>query len=200
MYRKAIIVMAMWILGCIGSTGVTTEPGEADHEALRALLRDVTAAINAYDIGRLDGLLTKEFSFTTSDQSVLTSRQQMKEYWDTLFNGDMAPLSALKLEPEADILTTFLNDTTGICRGHAKEAFTLASGEELAFDSAWTAVVVKEDGKWKLSTVHAGIHFFENPVITKLRAAGKTMAVGSALVGGVIGFLIARFFPSRKPS
>lgn len=138
---------------------------ETDHAALRALLKTVTTAINAQDVKTLEDSLSKNFVFTTVDQTVLTNRAGVTAYYDRMFRAADAPLKKMEIKPQADILTQFIAPDAGYCYGSSVESYTLKEGKIFTFHTRWTAVVIREDGQWKAAALHAGINFLDNPVL-----------------------------------
>lgn len=166
-------------------------PREADHEALRGLRQKAIDAFNRLDLDTLTSCLARDFVFTTIDGTVLTNRDGMKTYYDSMFEGENAPLASIKIEPEASILTRFIDGNTGLNYGTAKEMYTLTDGNVVTLQSNWTATVVKEGEEWKISAIQIGVNILENPILAKVKSAGKLTAVLARLAGLVGGFLIS---------
>ena len=139
---------------------------EADHEALRQVMKKATAAINAQDVAALTACLAKDFVFVTIDQTVITNQQGIAAYYDRMLKGKDAPLAALKIKPEADVLTRFVDTNAGYCYGSSVDAYTLKDKRVFTLDVRWSALVVKEDGQWKAAAIHTGVDLLDNPVLT----------------------------------
>lgn len=138
---------------------------EADHEALRYVMERATAAINGWDVAALAANLTKDFVFVSIDQTVITNQQGIAAYYDRMFTGKDAPLASLKITPEADILTRFVDSNAGYCYGKSIDAYTLKDQRVFTLNVRWTALVVKEDGQWKAASIHTGVDVLDNPVL-----------------------------------
>lgn len=138
----------------------------ADHAALRVLMTNTTQAINAGDLDKLNGCFAKEFVFTAVDQTVLTNAASVKTYFDAMVKTKGSPVSSFKMTPSADILTRFIGDNAGYCYGQSDDEYTIRRNKRhIVIHSRWTALVVKEDGQWKIAAVHAGVDFLDNPVL-----------------------------------
>lgn len=186
---KPTNILVLFLLLTAGSLGAQeTDPAqEAEHDALRALTAEVTQAINSQNIDHLGKYLAEEFVFTAVDQTVLTDVESIKQYYDGMLNADDSLVSSLQIAPEADILTRFLDVNTGYCYGTSEDTYTVrSSGQRVTMPSRWTALVVKENGQWKIKTVHAGANFMDNPVIDSLRL----LAWRNQLIAAVIGILL----------
>jgi ketosteroid isomerase-like protein len=160
------------LIGCVTSTTLAAvclaqaPDREADHEALRQVLKKATAAINANDVTALSDCLVKDFAFVTIDQTVITDLQGISAYYDRMLKGKDAPLAAMRSKPEADILTRFVGDNAGYCYGRSSDTFTLKDKRVFTLDVRWSALVVKQDGQWKAALIHTGVDLLDNPVLT----------------------------------
>jgi ketosteroid isomerase-like protein len=139
---------------------------DADHEALRQVMKKATAAINAQDVSALATCLAKEFVFVPVDQTVITNQQGIAVYFERMLTGKDAPLASLKVKPEADMLTRFVDANAGYCYGTSVDAYTLKDKRIFTLTVRWSALVVKEDGQWKAATIHTGVDLLDNPVLT----------------------------------
>ena len=191
-----VLVLGTTVIQPVFGAGKAS-PREADHEALRGLRQKAIDAFNRLDLDTLASCLAREFVFTTIDGTVLTSKEGMKSYYDSMFEAENAPLASINIEPEASILTRFIDGNTGLNYGTAKEMYTLSDGNVVTLQSNWTATVVKEGEEWKISAIQIGVNILENPILAKVKSAGKLTAVLAGLAGLVGGFLIS-FVVRRK--
>ncbi len=164
------VSVAIWLaLLATGSRMAAQEAGidrEADHAALRALMSDVKASIDSRDTDALAACLARQFVFTAVNQTVLTNAASIAEFYTKMLTGEKSLVKTMTLHPSADILTRFIDDNTGYCYGRSDDVYTLRrTGRTVVMPSRWTAVVVKEDGKWKIAAVHTGVNFLDNPVL-----------------------------------
>jgi uncharacterized protein (TIGR02246 family) len=168
------------------------DPHAADHEALRALRNKVATAIDQQDAKTLATCLAKDFSFTTVNQKVATKPEQIQGIFDEFFKGPTSIIASLKTNPEADGLTRFLDDHTGIATGTSKDTYVLKSGKTVVLNERWSATVVKEGGEWKVASAHVGVDLLDNPLLAAAAGFWKLTAL-VALVGGLlVGFLAGR--------
>ncbi len=136
-----------------------------DHSELRTLKTKVTKAINNRDINTLRSYFTKEFSFTTIDQTVITNEKELQSYYDKMFVGEDAIVESLTIEVAADIETRFTSEKTGYNYGSTIETYKLKSGKSTVVNSRWSACIVKEEGQWKIASAHTGVNFMDNPYL-----------------------------------
>jgi uncharacterized protein (TIGR02246 family) len=170
---------------------------EADHTALRALMADVTQAVNNQDVDKMASCFTKDFVFTTVDQSILTNTASIKEYYDRMLRQKDSPVTNYEVVPKAAVLTVFLDANTGYCYGTSDDIYTLRrNGRKVPMTCRWTATVVKENGIWKMATAHAGVDVLNNPVLDSITLSmwrNILMAGGIGILVGIgVGIVAAR--------
>jgi ketosteroid isomerase-like protein len=177
---------------------LASEPRESDHTELRSLMNDVTVAMNERDVLRLTKSLAREFSVTTVDQKTLTSTKQLEDYFEKTFNSPNSLVTDFKIAPQADVLTKFMGETSGFCYGENLESYTMRDGRKVEMKSRWTAALIKEDGRWKIAAVHAGVNFLDNPLVHKLGSAVTRSTALGFVVGAVVMLLVSFVFRKLK--
>jgi ketosteroid isomerase-like protein len=199
-YLKRLSLVLALITGIGGSVRALAadDSRDADHAALRALRDKVATAIGQQDLKALASCFTKEFAFTTVNQTVVTNEAQLQEFFDRMFRSKDAIVTSMKTEPKADILTHFIDANTGICYGTTKDTYTMKSGEVVEMNVRWSATVVKEQGAWKIALAHAGTDFLENPVTDGMKGLAKKVGLVAGLGGLLAGFLMGRFLCRRQ--
>ena len=121
--------------------------------------------MNAGDMKELRTSLAKEFTFITSDQTVLTDLAGIVAYWDKMFKNESSPVASMTSTFSADILTKFTGPNTGYCRGTSKDIYTLKNKRKIAIENTWSAMLTKEQGARKIRPAHVGVNFRDNPVL-----------------------------------
>lgn len=165
-YLRTILFIIICIIANLSYSADMSPDVEAKHQALRVLKQNVVDALNRQDIDKLLTYFSEPFAFTTVTQEVLTSKDAVKDYYHRMLVSDDSPIKAFTVKPEADILTHFLNDNIGYCYGTSNDSYTLQkNGRTIEMKSRWSAVVVKENNQWKISVVHLGVDFTNNPIL-----------------------------------
>lgn len=164
--KKSIVLSGMVALLCLGQLGVAADSDRAtDHNALRALRDQVELSINTGNMEQLRSCLAKDFTFITSDQTVLTNWTAVAAYWDGLFKNADSPIKAMKTTFTADILTQFQGPDSGYCHGTSRDVYTLNNDRRITLTNIWSALLVKEPDGWKIRAAHVAVNFLDNPVL-----------------------------------
>ena len=166
LYKVMTILAALLLTTGVMAANETKDAREVDHAALRVLMTDTVEAINGQDMDALAACFTDDFVFTTIDQTVLATPEEIKDYYERMLNNEESPISGFSMTPSPDIPTVFLDDQTGFCYGTSDDAYTLRKNKRVIhMTSKWTATVVKVDGQWKIATAHSGVDVMDNPLI-----------------------------------
>lgn len=193
-------LMAMAFAVCMLGSGIAagaekSAQDKRDHEELRALLKTFTEAFNSRQIEPLVPYLHKDFTVTMVTQDLITTPQEMRTYLDNKFAGPAALLKDVRIQPEPDIPTVFIQGRIGINRGGSTDTYTLRDGRVFVLKTRWTGTALKEGGKWKVLNAHIGVNFVDNPVldaVEKLKWAWAAVAGVIGLAVGVLGTLLLK--------
>jgi hypothetical protein len=191
----------LWLAACVFGSGVAVaqtapDPRDGDHEALRALMRTATEAVNTRKFDLLAPRLHAGFTVIAVDSTKLVGVDAFRTYWNGLFDGPDAPLIAMETRPVADELTFFLGDSVGVVYGTSEDTFTFRKnavfkeGEKRSMKTRWSAAVVKEGDAWKLVNVHFSTNPFDNPMLDAATGAVKRTAVLAGVAGLLLGLLL----------
>jgi ketosteroid isomerase-like protein len=170
------------------------EPNAEIHNALRALKARLVAAMNKNDIDGILAELHPNVIVTWQNAEVSRGHKGVREYLERMTRGPHAAVRGYHGEFEADDLTTLYGDKSGIAFGNSTERFDLVGGKSFTLHGRWSATLVKENGRWLLSSVHASSNLFDNPLVS---AAKKALYAG-VLISFVVALLIGWFIGRRS--
>lgn len=189
------VMLAVVTLGLAAPTFAEEKRGQ-DHEQLRTLLKLGAEALTTRKVEPMLPYLHPEFVVVTVDNRKLKGVTELQQYWNEVFNGKTPLLKSMVSRPEADQLTTFLDDNSGIVYGTSNDRYTFVDGDVRDMSTRWSAVVQKDGKIWKLVSIHFSTNVLNNPVVDAAKSAAKRAAIIAAAfglaVGLVIGFLLWR--------
>lgn len=195
----AILLAIVWTAASFASLALAEDRHE-DHEALRALLKQSVSALNSGNIEALRGYTVPDVLVTTAEQHRSNSFDEFKKYYDGLFSGPDASLTKVSFQPVADDLTRFISENVGVVTGTSNDSYTFQDGEVRSMATRWTGTLVKEGGQWKIASFHFGVNFTENPVVDAMKSFILKAAIGSGLIGLILGFLVAKASMRKRAS
>ncbi|MBL8297632.1 MAG: hypothetical protein JNN30_04710 [Rhodanobacteraceae bacterium] len=203
--------MAAWLVlavcmfvGGLAVAQTAPDPREADHEALRALMRTATEAVNTRKFDLLAPRLHAGFTVIAVDNTKLVGIDAFRTYWNGLFDGPNAPLIAVESKPVADELTLFLGENTGVVYGTSDDTFTFRKnsvfkeGEKRSMKTRWSATVAKDGEVWKLVNVHFSANAFDNPMLDAAAGIVTRTAALAGVAGLVLGLLLTGLLRRRR--
>ncbi len=191
---RQLLALALFVFIFSASPAFSGER-DADHEALRGIMKTSSEALNAGDFDKLAPVLSsKNLTVVTVDNQKFKNLADFKAYWEKTFTGPTAVLKSVKVEPTADAASEFIGENVGIADGTSKETYTFRDGDVRDMTTRWTAVLEKEEGNWKISQIHFSANILDNPVLSAAqRAAGGNIflpaGIGFALGALIIGLL-----------
>lgn len=160
----------------------------ADHEALRRLKADATAAVNQRDYAAAQRILHRPFMATLITQDSFTDFDPLKAYFESLYTRDFNRIARIAMTAEADDYSQIYQGTFALTKGPTREHYELADGRVFDIAGRWTAVSIKDGADWKLLAVHTGTNFLDNPVLHAVERSVLWFGAGGLALGLMLGF------------
>ncbi len=183
----------------VASVCASAAEREGDHEKLRTLLKNVTAAVNSMDFDALSRAFADRFTFVTVDQKAFHSIPELRAHFDDLFRGEKPLLTKIEFKPKAEALTEFVGDSLGLSEGTSEDTYYFTDGDTRTMKSRWSATVVKSGEDWKILALHMGADILTNPAMEAAKQAALRLAIVGALGGLIVGAVGAAFALRRSP-
>ena len=175
----------------------TTQP-VTDPDPIKAinLLRtDMVDSFNKGDVDRLLSHVDTDVVVTWQNGEVCRGPQSVRAYYDKMMSGPSPIVSKLSVAPVVE--DRHIYGDWAVSWGNLGDEYVLSDGSSFKFDSRFTATVARRGEVWKVTSFHASVNAFDNPIIKLAeKKVGIWVGVGGAvmglLVGGIIGVVIAR--------
>jgi len=168
----------------------------ADHAALLSLFPLVTAALNTQKLDDLAPLLAPGASLTFVDQSVAHDVPELKATFARWLNAS-SDLAGVTFVPLIDRPAQIIGDTA-LVTGTSRDLYHLKDGNTLTVPARWSATLLRQDGAWRLASLHCGANLVDNPILDIALMRAKQSAVhliwlvtASALLAGLVVGLFA---------
>jgi len=198
MRRILLVVLCMffWLTPVVSWAEVVRQ---ADHEALKGLLKITQQAFNTANFDLMKAHIAKDsFTVVTIDGNKFVSLDAFRNYWNDILKKNKTGLHRIEVNPVADAPTEFLAENVGICHGTSNDKYYFTTGDARTMPERWTAIVLKEGGNWKVSRIIFSANILDNPVLTGTKEAMQNFVMWAALVGLVIGALGMWLFRCKK--
>lgn len=172
-----------------------TDP-EITHDEIRRLRDDILAALQRGDIDAVLPHLHPNVIFTPMNNEVARGPQGVKAYFEKMMTGPDRVVEEMQLNMEVDRLTD-LYGNTGIASGSSNDFYRLTSGPRFNVPTRWTCSLVRENGRWLITSFHSSVDAFDNPILTLQKRATALPMVGLGILAGLafgllLGFLVWR--------
>jgi hypothetical protein len=170
-----------------GSSSSSSAPSEAEVEQFRTWLVD---AWNKQDVEQILTQVTRDIVVTWQDGSVSQGKDNVRKYIEAKSKGPNSVVQRVTAKPVVDGRKYFQDQI--FSWGHMNDVFVLRQdGVELPFDSRFSAVLVRQEGKLLLAGIHFSVNVFDNPVQTLAMKQTRNFAGGAGVLVGVLSVLIA---------
>lgn len=168
-------------------------PGENPaHQELRAVRDGLLAAINRDDNAATLAHLHTNVVITWHNAEVSRGHAGVRAYHERVMTGPGKLVARFTCGATVDELTILYPGDTGICFGSTDEHFQLAHGGELKLTGRWTATLLRENGRWLITSLHVSANLFDNPLLTVAKKSGGYVAGAVLLVGVGVGWRLGR--------
>lgn len=168
-----------------------TPQEEAEHEAIRGLRAVYEQAIRENRVDLLAPHVHPEFTGVMVTGRQVYSFDEVRAYWQDIRNliGEGGTYTTT-LKPE---WSTIVGDLA-LARGTTDDVVVTGEGDEFRFQSFWTAVLQKHEGRWKIRRMQGSMDPIGNPFVREFaqRAVTRT-AIGAGLLGLLVGVAVMAF-------
>ncbi len=193
-------LISLLLLALFTAQPSTADEREADHEALREIMKISSEALNSGNLDLLKPVLSREFfSIVTVDSQRFDSLEAFSAYWNQLFGGESALIERIEVDPTADSKTEFIAENVGVVGGTSTEKYHFTDGDVIPMQTRWSAVVIKEGDGWKLARIHFSANILDNPLLDLAQQKMIQLVIAGILAGLIAGLVLMGIF-RRKTS
>jgi ketosteroid isomerase-like protein len=197
---KTIFALATFMLFIVHSTNAQTTQAVKDPDptqAINTMRGELVDAFNKGDLDRLLSHLDDDVVVTWQNAEVCRGPKAVKAYYDRMMSGPDRIVSRLTSNPVVDDRHVY--GDWAVSWGNLHDEYALNDGSTFKFDSRFTATIAKRGDAWKITSFHASVNAFENPILGIAAKKGGTWGgVLGALVGLVAGALIGTLLKRRR--
>ncbi len=192
-----VLIFLMVSSICINTVAQETAENKADHDELRAMLKEGEKAINDGNIDALLKFFHPDANVIFPNMQVADGSDKIRDYYTRMFDKNNPVLQDISTKATVDV-TSEIYGNTAVAYGSLLTKYSFTGGMELELPAKWTITLVKIDGLWKVVSLQFTGNLFDNPLLTKASASSKYFGIGGLIVGFVIGFFVFRFFRKKK--
>ena len=204
LHRRAQLIFAMVLLAAVSIAHGQATQGVTEPDAMKAinLLRtELVDSFNKGDVNRLLSHLDPDVVVTWQNGEVCRGPQAVKAYHERMMTGPNHVVARLSANPVVDDRHVY--GDWAVSWGNLHDDYELNDGSKFKFDSRFTATIARRGNEWKVTSFHASVNAFDNPILSVAEKKAATWvgvigAVVGVVVGGAIGWAMSR--RNKKPS
>jgi hypothetical protein len=167
------------------------DPHAQDRLQLRSILEESQRGINTQDIQLFTKHIAPEARVTFLNGEVVQGPQGVQDYFKRMVGNDPnAVLSQYQTKADVVDLARFYGADVAVANGTMHDVFTPKARGVFEFDSKWSASFAKQDGVWKIVSLHFSTNAFNNALTEELKAKMMQSAVLSGLTVAIVMIVI----------
>ena len=184
--------VAALLLG-LASTSILAQddPHAEDRKLFLNYLATIEAALNEGAIDKVTPLMRDDVVVTFVNAEVTRGLDEISAYYNKVLGGSNALLSGYETRAEVSAPARFFGDTA-IADGTSIDTYSFPTGDSMQMDTKWNAILVREDGSWKVAQLNFSANPFNNPILGAARDQLVTFSVIALVVGLIIGIVGGR--------
>jgi hypothetical protein len=174
------------------------DPHAQDRLQLRSILEESQRGINTQEISLFTKHIAPEARVTFLNGEVVQGPQGVQDYFRHMVGNDPnAVLSQYQTKADVVDLARFYGADVAVANGTMHDVFTPKARGVFEFDSKWSATFAKQDGVWKIVSLHFSTNAFNNALTDELKEKIKQSALLAALTVAVV-MLAVNWLRRRK--
>jgi hypothetical protein len=163
----------------------------ADREAMLEILGDIESSLNTRDVSLMLKHLHPEVIVTYQNGEATQGHDGLREYYTRMMEGGSAIVKEYSTVATVGAPAVFHGDTAAAF-GKSVDSFVLVGGLEFALDSNWSTAMHKQDGQWRVISLHFSTNVFDNPILNNAKRLNWIAGGGGLLLGLLLMWLIGR--------
>jgi hypothetical protein len=156
-----------------------------DRNDLLAVHRELSNAVNTVNVEKAISLIDNRVVFVNIPGTVTIGHEGIRRYFDIMLLAKNAYLRSASFDFEVDGEPVIIDQKFAIAHGHSVNHYQFAAGGTLDLPVNWSASMIKNDGKWKVVSLHVAGNVFNNPLMAK--------AYWIMIILGIISLIIVAF-------
>lgn len=186
--------VCMVMLAFLGSTGASAVPEDQapDVARIHALLHEIEEATNTRDIQRLLRHATDGVVMLSKNGETLVGKAAVDAYVNRMLGAAGPALTGMHTRVIQDG-APIIHGAVAMAHGTSDDTYEFQGGMRLAIVTTWSAALVRQDGEWRIASLHFSFNLFDNPLLNAARFS-VIVASGIGLLCGLLtGVLYMRW-------
>jgi ketosteroid isomerase-like protein len=170
-----------------GSTAVADDKSE-----IISLQDSLETALNNFDVDKTLALLDDDFVLINIPGTVTTGMDGIRAYFEMMVLGNDAYLKGARFEMHIEGEPLIRDGRFAFIHGSAINYYQFSVGGTLDLPTFWSATLVKDEGGWKISSLHISGNVFNNPLLDELYWIVLVVLISAVSITGTGAYMLAR--------
>lgn len=168
------------------------------HDEIRQMRDESLAALGRGDVEGILRHLHPNIIFVPMNGEVVRGPLQVRDYFNRMLKGPERRVESIQLKLDVANLADIYGNT-GVAYGTSEGHYKLTNGMEFTVNTNWTASMVRDNGKWLLTSFQAAPDAFDNPILDlQKKAAALQAGIAGLVIGLVLGLLLMAWSWKRR--
>lgn len=195
--KKLLPFLFLALLGTSMAQTPESVPSDKPTAEIIKLREGLTESFKKGELEKLLSYLDPNVVVTWQNGEVCRGKEEVRAFYNRMMTGDNRVVREITSEPE--VLGRHVYEDWAESWGNLHDHFVLMSGQDLPFNSVFTATIAKRGDKWLVTSFHASVNAFDNPVMKLgIRKTATYVAIGGIAVGLLVGFAAALLLRRRR--
>jgi ketosteroid isomerase-like protein len=168
------------------------------HDEIRRMRDGALAALGRGDVNGILAHLHPNIIFAPMNGEIVRGPLQIRDYFNRMLKGPDRRVQNIQLKLDVAELAD-LYGNTAVAYGTSEGYYKLTNGMEFTVNTNWTASLVRDNGKWLLTSFQAAPDVFDNPILEmQKKAAALQGGIAGLVTGLVLGLLLLTWSWKRR--
>ena len=189
--KHIILTSCLFLALLVSPCQAQDDEHAADREAMLDILGDIETSLNTRDVSLMLKHLDPEVIVTYQNGEATQGHDGLRDYYSRMMEGASAIVKEYGTVATVGAPAVFHGDTA-TAYGTSIDSFVLVGGLEFALDSNWSTSMQKQDGKWRVLSLHFSTNVFDNPILNNATRMNWLAGGGGLLLGLLLMWLVGR--------
>jgi len=128
----------------------------------------LSEAVNQVNVNQALNQIDNRIVFVNIPGTVTYGLEGIKKYFDIMLLAKDAYLKSAQFDFKIVGEPLIIDNRIALANGHSINRYTFSTGNKMDMPVDWTGAMIKENGKWKVISLHVAGNVFKNPLLDKM--------------------------------
>lgn len=171
---------------------------ENDIKEIQAAFKELNSAVNNVNVEKALEYIDDRLVFVNIPGTVTRGQAGIRKYFDIMLLAKDAYLKQASFDFVIDGEPTIIDGKIAFANGHSVNHYLFSTGNKMDLPVDWTGAMIKENGHWKVISLHVAGNVFKNPLLDKIYFIIALVGILILIFFSTIFYFIGRKIGSKK--